>query len=99
EFDASGARSEFPVRRGVSGDLDVARSGAGMEASIHVFQFDPAGTCLRFYIALAGLFGIDVAGTGVDDEAALETGGVDAAGAGSKFCILSYTVVINVAGA
>jgi len=78
----SRAGFELPVRCWRARDLDVAGTGTGAQTAVDIAQLDRSRAGLRFYIAGTGLLGIDAAGARVDGEAALESGGVNAAGAG-----------------
>jgi len=64
---------------------------------MHAFQIDIARACLGFGIALACAVDCDIAGTSLDLEAALNSGGHDVAGAGGQLCVLVYAGVGDVA--
>jgi len=66
---------------------------------VNVLEIHAAGAGLRLHVALAGLLGVDVARAGVDREAAVQSGGVNAARAGGEFGVVADSLVVDVAGA
>src|SRR6266702_7199898 len=89
----------MPVRRGRSRDLDVARSGAATQSAMDVLQLNVARPCLRLHVALACLFGVNVARTGVHAKVAMQPRGMNVPGTCAELRILADPVIGHVARA
>ncbi len=65
----------------------------GVQPAVDVLQLDASRAGLGLHIAFPGLLGVDVAGAGLDLEATMEAGGVNAPRPGFQLGILTDALI------